>query len=68
MAEFIIRSWYVDSARGYDEIQVKGLDAAIEQARQIAHEKHVRSAAVLDESSTCWAQFNLLWMIPEEAR
>ena len=68
MGAFIVRTWYADEARGYDEKTVEGLNAAIDQAREIADEEHVRSAMVIDESSTLWAQFNLLWVIPESER
>jgi hypothetical protein len=65
---FIVRTWYADSARGYDEITIEGLDAAIARAREFSDEGHVRSALVMDDTSTIWAQFNMLWMIPAEAR
>lgn len=59
-----VRTYYVDSARQYDERTVPDIDTGLELAMKFARETHVRSVAIMDDYSTVWAQFNLLWQAP----
>jgi hypothetical protein len=58
---FIVRAWPADaSVMPVDETGA-GLDAAIDRARELAHDRQYRSVAVLDPWAAVWAQFNMLW-------
>ena len=65
---FIVRRWWVNSAVTPADERVSRLSAAIELARGLAMKQDTRSVMVTDDQSMRWAEFNLLWSIPEEYR
>lgn len=67
---FLVRLYWVNSAIDPEDVDCGPLlGAAIDYARKRATEdQSVRSATVTDDGSMIWAQFNLLWNIPEDAR
>jgi len=63
---FAVRAWPVDASAeavytGYWATLTAALEAGMRDARD--HERF-RGVQVIDQSSTLYAQFNLLWMVP----
>lgn len=65
---FIVRTWSVDSAEPPVDRPRDRLKLAIEEAALLAGRREIRSAMVTDLHSTVFAQFNMLWSVPEELR
>lgn len=64
---FVVRAWPVRSDEPpVDELGIPTLAQALDRARAKACDRTWRSVMVMDAWSTCWAQFNMLWMAGEQ--
>jgi hypothetical protein len=63
---FTVRAWPVNSAMDPVDMPFPRLGAAIDAARSMAGKPGYRSVQVLDVNSMCFAQFNLLWNVPDD--
>jgi len=63
---FIVRAWPVDAAAMPVETHHAKFGLAIDVARQTASLPAFRSVQVLDLDSMCYAQFSMLWVIPDD--
>lgn len=62
---FIVRAWPVDAAAQPVDSWYPKLAHAIDAARLMAGESSYRTVMVLDVDAMCWAQFNMLWAVPD---
>ena len=64
---FVVRAWSIDvSEPSVDELGIPTLAQALDKARSKACDRNWRTVMVTDAWSTCWAQFNMLWLASEQ--
>lgn len=66
---FTVTAWLTDASKAQrrPEKYEKFTDAA-NHAWDLAEQQHIKSVAVTDLNGTLYAQFNMVWAIPEEFR
>jgi len=65
---FYVRAYPIDQSQPYDEEPFERFGPALERAQNMASAMKYRSTQVIDLNATCYAQYNMLWILPRELR
>ena len=62
---FTVRSWSVNAAFARRDEPYASFIPAVLRAWEIAKDRSWRTAMVIDDRAMVWAQFNMLWSLPD---